>query len=122
MNEANENEIEYLSTSEEISEEDNEDYNIDETDEENNDNYNEDEDEDEDKDKDKDINNMMQVDIEEGLSKEIIEGLKLLHLKSLYNFTEAAYNDIIKLFANKNISLYKIKKILEELQDLFQNF
>ena len=32
MNEANENEIEYLSTSEEISEEDNEDYNIDETD------------------------------------------------------------------------------------------
>jgi len=114
MNEANENEIEYLSTSEEISEEDNEDYNIDETDEENNDNYNEDEDE--------DINNMMQVDIEERLSKEIIEGLKLLHLKSLYNFTEAAYNDIIKLFANKNISLYKIKKILEEITGLIPKF
>jgi len=114
MNEANENEIEYLSTSEEISEEDNEDYNIDETDEENNDNYNEDEDE--------DINNMMQVDIEEGLSKEIVEGLKLLHLKSLYNFTEAAYNDIIKLFANKNISLYKIKKILEEITGLIPKF
>ena len=112
MNEANENEIEYLFTSEEISEEDNEDYNIDETDEENNDNYNEDE----------DINNMMQVDIEEGLSKEIIEGLKLLHLKSLYNFTEAAYNDIIKLFANKNISLYKIKKILEEITGLIPKF
>src|SRR5215204_1495582 len=106
MDEANVSEIEYLFTSEEISEEDNEDnedYNIDESDdEENNDNYNEDEDE--------DIDDIMQVDIEEGLSKEIIEGLKLLHLKSLYNFTEAVYNDIIKLFANKNISLYKIKK------------
>lgn len=101
MDEANESEIEYLSTSQKISEEDNEDYNIDETDdEENNDNYNEDEDEDE------DIDDIMQVDIEEGLSKEIIEGLKLLHLKSLYNFTEAAYNDIIKLFTNENISLY----------------
>src|SRR4051794_28957635 len=106
MDEANENKIEYLSTSEEILEEDNEDYNIDENDEENNDNYNEDEDE--------GIDNMMQIDIKEGLSKEIIEGLKLLHLKSLYNFTEVAYNNIIKLFANKNINLYKIKKILEE--------
>jgi hypothetical protein len=117
MDEANESEIEYLSTSLEISEEDNEDYNIDETDdEENNDNYNEDEDEDE------DIDDIMQVDIEEGLSKEIIEGLKLLHLKSLYNFTEAAYNNIIKLFANKNISLYKIKKILEEITGLIPKF
>ena len=117
MDEANVSEIEYLFTSDEISEEDNEDYNIDETDdEENNDNYNEDEDEDE------DINNMMQVDIEEGLSKEIIEGLKLLNLKSLYNFTKAAYNDIIKLFANKNISLYKIKKRLEEITGLVPKF
>src|SRR5215204_950372 len=120
MDEANVSEIEYLSTSEKISEEDNEDnedYNIDESDdEENNDNYNEDEDEDE------DIDDIMQVDIEEGLSKEIIEGLKLLHLKSLYNFTEAAYNDIIKLFANKNISLYKIKKILEEITGLVPKF
>jgi len=40
MDEANVNEIEYLSTNEEISEEDNKDYNIDETDEKNNDNYN----------------------------------------------------------------------------------
>jgi hypothetical protein len=117
MDEANESEIEYLTTSQEISEEDNEDYNIDETDDkENNDNYNEDEDEDE------DIDDIIQVDIEEGLSKEIIEGLKLLHLKSLYNFTEAAYNDIIKLFANKNISLYKIKKILEEITGLIPKF
>ena len=98
MDEANVSEIEYLSINKEISEENNKDYNINETDDEkNNDNYNEDEDE--------DIDDIMQVDIEEGLSKEIIEGLKLLHLKSLYNFTEVVYNDIIKLFTNKNISL-----------------
>ncbi|CAG8629186.1 6412_t:CDS:1, partial [Funneliformis caledonium] len=82
MDEANLSKIEYLSTSKKISEEDNEDYNINKTDdEENNDNYNED--------KDKDIDDIIQVDIKEGLSKEIIEGFKLLHLKSLYNFTEA---------------------------------
>ena len=44
----------------------------------------------------------MQID-EERLNKEVIEDLRLLYLKSLYNFTEAAYNNIIKLFANKNI-------------------
>src|SRR6266498_817494 len=63
----------------------------------------------------------MQID-EERLNKKIIEGLRLLHLKSLYNFTEAAYNDIIKLFANKNISLYKVKKILEEFTRLVPTF
>ncbi len=52
----------------------------------------------------------MQVD-EERLNKKIIEGLRLLHLKLVYNFTEAAYNDIIKLFVNKNLSLYKVKNI-----------
>ena len=103
MDEANVSEIEYLSTSDEILEEDNKDYNIDETDDkENNDNYNEDEDE--------DIDNMMQVDIEEGLSKEIIEGLKLLHLKSLYNFIKVLYNNIIKLFANKILVYIRLKK------------
>src|SRR6266542_2456137 len=61
---------------------------------------------------DDDDNDIMQID-EERLNKKVIEGLRLLHLKSLYNFTEAAYNDIIKLFANKNISLYKVKKILK---------
>ncbi|CAG8455617.1 5183_t:CDS:1 [Funneliformis caledonium] len=114
MDESNENKIEYLSTNKEILEEDNKDYNINETNEENNDNYNENEDE--------DIDNMMQVDIEKGLSKEIIKGLKLLNLKLLYNFTEVAYNNIIKLFANKNISLYKIKKILKEITGLIDLF
>src|SRR6266511_1682455 len=114
-NESEINEIEYLSASKEISEDDdflnNEDYNI----------FNEnnsEEDNDDDNDDDDDNNNdIMQID-KERLNKEVIEDLRLLHLKSLYNFTEAAYNDIIKLFANKNISLYKVKKILEEFTGL----
>ena len=56
----------------------------------------------------------MRID-EERLNKKVIEGLRLVHLKSLYNFIEAAYNDIIKLFANKNISLYKIKKNIRRI-------
>src|SRR6266496_3367796 len=107
-NESEINEIEYLSASKKISEDDdfldNEDYNI----------FNENNsEEDNDNDNNNDDNNdIMQID-EERLNKKVIEGLRLLHLKSLYNFTEAAYNDIIKLFANKNINLYKVKKILE---------
>src|SRR6266540_765037 len=110
-NESEINEIEYLSASKEISEDDdfldNEDYNI----------FNENNSE-EDND---DNNDIMQID-EERLNKEVIKGLRLLHLKSLYNFTEAAYNDIIKLFANKNISLYKVKKILKEFTGLVSTF
>src|SRR6266511_2689021 len=116
-NESEKNEIEYLSASKEISEDDNfldnEDYNIF-----NKNNSEKDNDDDNDDDNDNDI---MQID-EERLNKEVIEGLRLLHLKSLYNFIEAAYNDIIKLFANKNISLYKIKKILEEFIGLILTF
>src|SRR6266540_2652112 len=66
-------------------------------------------------------NDAMQVD-EERLNKKIIEGLRLLHLKSVYNFTKAAYNDIIKLFANENLSLYKVKKILEEFTGFVPTF
>src|SRR6266496_5372667 len=66
-------------------------------------------------------NDAMQVD-EERLNKKVIEGLRLLHLKSVYNFIEVAYNDIIKLFANENLSLYKIKKILEEFTELILTF
>jgi len=123
MNEENEeneseiNEIEYLFASKEISEEDNfldnEDYNIF--------NENNSEEEEEKEEEDDDDDDIMQMD-EEKLNKEVIEGLRLLHLKSLYNFTEAAYNDIIKLFTNKNISLYKVKKILEEFTGLVPTF
>src|SRR6266498_2254126 len=66
-------------------------------------------------------NDAMQVD-EERLNKKVIEGLRLLHLKSVYNFIEAAYNDIIKLFVNKNLNLYKVKKILEEFTGLVPTF
>src|SRR6266511_1446501 len=116
-NESEINEIEYLSASKEISEDDNfldnKNYNIfnENNSEEDNDNDNDDD----------NNNNIMQID-EERLNKEIIEGLRLLHLKSLYNFTKAAYNDIIKLFANKNINLYKVKKILEEFTELVPTF
>ncbi len=63
----------------------------------------------------------MQID-KERLNKEVIKGLRLLYLKLLYNFTKAAYNNIIKLFANKNISLYKVKKILKEFTRLISTF
>ena len=56
----------------------------------------------------------MQID-KERLNKKIIKSLRLLYLKSLYNFTETVYNDIIKSFANKNISLYKIKKNIRRI-------
>jgi hypothetical protein len=55
-------------------------------------------------------------------NKKIIDGLKLLHLKSLYNFTESAYNDIIKVFTTNNLSLYKIKKYLKEITELVPVF
>src|SRR6266498_2254122 len=116
-NESEINEIEYLSASKEISKDDNfldnEDYNIF-----NENNSEEDNDDDNDDDDDNDI---MQIN-KERLNKKVIEDLRLLHLKSLYNFTEAAYNNIIKLFANKNISLYKVKKILEEFTGLVLTF
>src|SRR6266498_1740994 len=66
-------------------------------------------------------NDAMQVD-EERLNKKVIEGLRFLHLKLIYNFTEPAYNDIIKLFANENLNLYKVKKILEEFTGLVPTF
>src|SRR6266542_2246770 len=72
-------------------------------------------------DEEEEENDAMQVD-EERLNKKVIEGLRLLHLKSVYNFIEAAFNDIIKLFANKNLSLYKVKKILEEFTGLVPTF
>jgi len=54
----------------------------------------------------------MQIDNKTNVSnKKIIKGLKLLHLKSLYNFTETAYDDIKKIFTTNNSSLYKLKNI-----------
>ena len=66
----------------------------------------------------------MQIDNESDTtpSKEIIEGLKLLYLKSLYNFTESAYDDIMKIFITNNSSLYKIKKNLKDITGLIPVF
>ncbi len=117
-NESEINEIEYLSVSKKSLKKDdfldNEDYNI------FNENNNEKDNDDDNNDNDND-NDIIQID-EERLNKKVIKGFKLLYLKSLYNFTEAVYNDIIKLFANKNISLYKIKKILEEFTRFILTF
>ena len=81
------------------------------------DNEEEKDDDDDDINKDEDDNSedsdnnedAMQIKDHNIISKEVIEGLKFLYLKSLHNFTEAAYNDIIKVFAKKNLSLYKVK-------------
>lgn len=44
----------------------------------------------------------------------LIEGLRLLYVKSNFNFSEAAFNDIIKVFRNNcEISLFKIKNKLK---------
>jgi hypothetical protein len=54
--------------------------------------------------------------------KKIIEGLKLLYLKTLYNFTESAYDDIMKVFTTNNLSLFKVKKYLIEVTGLVPVF
>ncbi len=65
----------------------------------------------------------MQIDNETNISnKKIIEELKLLHLKSLYNFTKSVYDDIMKIFITNNSSLYKIKKYLKDSTGLIPVF
>src|SRR6266542_2516843 len=95
-------------------------------DDESNDNKSDDDDEsDDDKsDDDKsDDDENMQIDDETNITnKKIIEGLKLLYLKSLYNFTESVYDDIMKIFITNNLSLYKIKKYLKNTTGLIPVF
>src|SRR6266542_1226730 len=112
----NEEDIEYYS-----------DYNND--DDNNNDNNDNNSDDDDESDDDKsdddksDDDENMQIDDKTNISnKKIIEGLKLLYLKSLYNFTESAYDDIMKIFTTNNLSLYKIKKYLKDITGLVPVF
>ncbi|RIA79454.1 hypothetical protein C1645_840640 [Glomus cerebriforme] len=65
--------------------------------------------------KDTDEEDTMQIDNKSDNipNKKIIVRLKLLYLKSLYNFIESAYNNIMKVFTTNNISLYKVKKYLK---------
>ena len=98
----------------------NEEYDDDNKEKENNEMSDVNDDNNDDDDNDDDI---MQIDNESNIpNKEIIEGLNLLHLKSLYNFTESTYDDIMKALTTNNISLYKVKKYLKETTGFVPEF
>ena len=88
--------------------------------------YNDDDDDNNDDNDDDDSENeedIMQIDrTDDEPSKKMIEGLRLLHIKSLYNFTESAYDDIMKTFTTENVSLYKVKKYLKNITNLRPEF
>ncbi|GET00069.1 transposase domain-containing protein [Rhizophagus clarus] len=46
------------------------------------------------------------------ISDELLEGLRLLYVKSNFNFSKAAFNNIYKVFNRNKMSFNKIKKIL----------
>jgi len=103
---------------------DTESFNFNEEDNEYYSDYNDDDDdnsdkEEEEKDDDDDDDDAMCVDDKTNIP---IEELKLLYLKSLYNFTESAYDDIMKIFTTNNVSLYKAKKYLKETTGLIPTF
>lgn len=101
----------------------NDDRNDNENDNESGDESDDDESDDNDENDDDENDDDMQIDDETNIpNKEIIEGLKLLHLKSLYNFTESAYSDIMEIFTTSNLSLYKIKKYLNDITGLIPVF
>jgi len=105
-----------------FNEEDNEyysDYNDDDNDDDDDDDDNSDKEEEEKDDDDDDDDDAMCVDDKTNIP---IEELKLLYLKSLYNFTESAYDDIMKIFTTNNVSLYKAKKYLKETTGLIPTF
>src|SRR5918995_2611370 len=114
--------LEIISDNEEDDDNDDDDDITSQEDEEEEDDDDIEEEEDHDDDNSEDSDNAMQIEDHNIISKEIIEGLKLLYVKSKHDFTEAAYNDIIKVFAKKNLSLYKVKKSLERLTGLVPIF
>ena len=85
---------------------------------------NEEEEEINDIDEDEDDNNEDEMQIEDHniISEEVIEGLKLLYLKSLFNFSEVAFYGINEAYVNKDLSLYKVKKSLERITGLVTIF
>src|SRR5271170_432629 len=52
------------------------------------------------------------------ISDELLEGLRLLYVKSNFNFSEAAFNNIYKAFNRNEISFNKIKKILSSIVEI----
>src|SRR6266498_3575481 len=88
-----------------------------------NDDDNDNDDDDDDDENEVNDDDAMQIDNDSNTpNKKIIDGLKLLYLKSLYNFTESAYDDIMKIFIIERISLYKVKKYLKEVTGLVPVF
>ena len=122
----NENDIEYYSDYNNNDDHDNA-MHVDDDNSEDDEDNNEDDGDDGDDDNDDDDDDAMLVD-DDGDNNDddktniLIEGLKLLHLKSLYNFTESAYDDIMKIFMTKNISLYKVKTYLKKITGLIPVF
>jgi hypothetical protein len=107
----------YYSDYSEDDSEDDDDY------EENDDEDDNDGEDDNEEDEEDDDDDAMQIDNRpDSPSKKLIEGLKLLYLKSLYNFTESAYDDIIKIFTIENVSLYKVKTHLKNITGLVPIF
>ena len=90
----------------------------------------EEEDDDDNIDKDEDDNSEdsdanedeMQIEDHNIISEEVIEGLKLLYLKSLFNLLEVAYYGINEAYVKKDLSLYKVKKSLERITGLVPIF
>src|SRR5688500_7565260 len=90
----------------------------------------EDDDDDDNIDKDEDDNSEdsdgnedeMQMEDHNIISEEVIEGLKLLYLKSLFNLSEVTYYGINKAYVRKDLSLYKVKKSLERITGLVSIF
>ena len=104
--------------------EDNMNINDDENDDSDN-SENDDEDDDSDDNENDDDNGEDKMQIDDGTNtpnEKIVNGLKLLHLKSLYNFTESAYDDIMKVFTTERMSLYKVKNYLKNITNLVPEF
>ena len=107
----------YYSDYSEDDSEDDDDY------EENDDEDDNDGEDDNEEDEEEDDDDAMQIDNRpDSPSKKLIEGLKLLYLKSLYNFTESAYDNTIKIFTIENVSLYKVKTHLKNITGLVPIF
>jgi len=52
------------------------------------------------------------------ISEDLIKGLRLFYIKEKHNLTETAFNDILREMDLFGVSLYKLRKILEQLVPL----
>ena len=51
----------------------------------------------------------------ENISEDLIKGLWLLRIKEEHNISEAAFDEILKVFEISGISLYKLQKLLKNI-------